>query len=150
MTKLMIGDTEVLIDGGREQIMFLAQFKWHMSTGGYPITSFTESFKTPRTVGMHRLLMMPIPDGMQVDHINRIKTDNRLENLRIVSRTMNSRNVPTRNNKTSSYRGVSWHAKQGKWQVVVKINGKLKWLGCYESEHEAGSVAAPYFLDIAA
>lgn len=45
---------------------------------------------------VHRLIWEafngPIPKGMQIDHINRVRTDNQLENLRLVTQTQNNRN----------------------------------------------------------
>lgn len=37
-----------------------------------------------------------------------------------------------------------------RWQVVVRINGKLKWLGVFDSEEDAAAVAAPHFAGISA
>lgn len=52
-------------------------------------------------------LVGPIPDGMQVDHINGIRTDCRLENLRLVSVEVNARNRGKPINNTSGITGVS-------------------------------------------
>jgi uncharacterized protein YecT (DUF1311 family) len=48
----------------------------------------------------------------------------------------------------SCHRGVS--RRGDRWQVVVRINGKLKWLGVFDSEEDAAAVAAPHFAGIAA
>ena len=86
------------------------------------------------------------PNG-DVDHIDRNRLNNRWSNLRDVDRSANSRNVRTRPDKSSAFRGVS---KRGnRWQVVVRIDGRLKFLGSFDDEQKAGQVAAPYFSGIA-
>ena len=52
-----------------------------------------------RQYAVHRLvaeafLQFPIPEGYQIDHLNRVKHDNRLENIRICTPSENSRNTP--------------------------------------------------------
>ena len=48
------------------------------------------------SIRVHRLVWEihngPIPDGMEVDHINHIRHDNRIENLRVVTKQVNGRN----------------------------------------------------------
>ena len=62
-------------------------------------------------------------------------------------RAENNKNRPAVKNKTSKYRGVS---KRGsKWQVVVRVNGVIKWLGSFAKQEDAAIVAAPYFAGIA-
>ena len=63
--------------------------------------------KTSKTrVMVHRLVWETfngsIPEGMEIDHINTIKTDNRLENLRCVSHKENSNNELTREHISES------------------------------------------------
>lgn len=82
-----------------------------------------------------------------VDHDDRTPLNNRWANLNDATRSENNRNKGTVANKTSKFRGVS---KRGdKWQVVIRINGRLTHLGCYKDEAEAGEVAEPYFRGIA-
>lgn len=76
-----------------------------------------------------------LPDGYMVDHINHIRTDDRLENLRAVSSQDNNRNRSRASNNTSGATGVRYEA--GKWRVRIKINGKLKHLGRFNTFDEA-------------
>jgi hypothetical protein len=73
------------------------------------------------------------PDG-DIDHINGVRTDNRIENLRDVSRSNNLKNQrkPKANNK-SGFLGVYWHKGDSKWIAKIKINGKNKHLGSFEN-----------------
>lgn len=77
------------------------------------------------------------PCGMKqvVDHINGIKTDNRVVNLRLVNMRENSSNRTTK--VSSKYVGVSWSKKQQKWRSRIYIDGKHIRLGEFKNEMEA-------------
>ena len=77
----------------------------------------------------------PCGSILVVDHINDIKTDNRVENLQIVTQRFNV--YKTQGHYSSQYKGVSWHKNRKKWQSNIRINGKLKYLGGFIDEHEA-------------
>jgi hypothetical protein len=78
-----------------------------------------------------------IPNDMCVDHINRDKTDNRLSNLRLVSKRDNNRNVWCKRN-TSGYRNVSWSKAREKWQAQVTAkDGKKITLGHFDCKEQA-------------
>jgi hypothetical protein len=61
-------------------------------------------------------------DPVEIDHINRVKTDNRLANLREASRADNCRNRGLLRNNTSGVSGVYLEKSSGLW--VVEVNGK--------------------------
>ena len=81
----------------------------------------------------HRLIWFihngPIPDNMMVDHINLDKLDNRIENLRLVNKSGNAQN---------SKRAGCWlDSRSGKWRAQIKLDGKAKHLGLYDTEELA-------------
>lgn len=67
----------------------------------------------------------------QVDHINGNRADNRIENLRSVSRAENQRNKATYRSNTSGISGVYWHKQSLKWCVAVQSGGKRKFIGLF-------------------
>jgi hypothetical protein len=79
-----------------------------------------------------------IPDGTHnivVDHINQIKTDNSIENLRLIGHRENvSRSIK---DSTSTYVGVSWSKNAKKWISQITIEGKTKYLGLFDNEQDA-------------
>ena len=79
-----------------------------------------------------------IPNGTHnvvVDHINEIKTDNRVENLRLIGHRENvSRSIK---DSTSTYVGVSWSKNAKKWISQITIEGKTKYLGLFDNEEDA-------------
>lgn len=92
---------------------------------------------------VHRLIWLHVhgawPDH-EIDHVNGVRDDNRLCNLRDVPRALNSQNLRTAlsNNKTG-YLGVSL-GHNGKWVAQIKLNRKIKHLGYFstpEAAHEA-------------
>lgn len=72
-----------------------------------------------------------------IDHINGNRSDNRLINLRDVSREQNQRNMAMPKNNTSGFVGVTFDAENGKWVAQIHIAGKRKFLGRYYSIDEA-------------
>ena len=60
-------------------------------------------------------------EELNIDHINQIKTDNRIENLRVVTKLDNLRNRPTRKDNTTGYIGVSLHKPNGKFRSAVRV-----------------------------
>ncbi len=79
---------------------------------------------------LHRLIANA-NKGQIVDHINRIKTDNRRENLRLVKPLVNCLNRGPKLNAKSKYKGVS--KQRNKWQVYVNA----KYIGLFATEKEA-------------
>jgi len=78
-----------------------------------------------------------VPNGMKliVDHINAVKTDNRLENLQIITSRENS--SKDKKGGSSKYTGVHWRKRDKKWIAQITINGKVKRLGRFKDETKA-------------
>ena len=71
--------------------------------------------------------------SLDIDHINGNRADNRIKNLRVVTRKENSRNSSLRSNNTSGQVGVSYMQRLGKWRAYITENGKQIGLGLYSS-----------------
>lgn len=78
-----------------------------------------------------------VPDNMEIDHINHIRTDNRTENLRIVSHQQNAMNRSKTLRNTSGVVGVSWCKITGKWYAYIKKDGVMHNIGRYTSLEDA-------------
>lgn len=73
----------------------------------------------------------------QVDHINGIKFDNRIENLREACPSTNQMNVGVRTFTKSGLKGVHWDQSRQSWMARIKVNGKHKFLGRFQTKEEA-------------
>jgi len=78
----------------------------------------------------------------QIDHINLIRSDNRLENLRLASQRENQQNKPRYKNNTSGVKGVSWHRKNRNWRARIKVGEKYLHIGSFASKEEAAAAYA--------
>lgn len=74
---------------------------------------------------------------MQLDHINRDKGDNRIENLRICDHAQNQTNNRLREHCSSRYKGVCRYKPLGKWMAYITANGKRIHLGYHVEERDA-------------
>lgn len=72
-----------------------------------------------------------------IDHINRIKDDNRWTNLRDATNSQNHANQVKPKNNTSGYRGVCWHKQDKKWRAKIVHMNKSIYLGSYNTPQEA-------------
>jgi hypothetical protein len=74
-----------------------------------------------------------------LDHINGNPLDNRFCNLRLSNHILNGQNQRAHrpNNKSSHLLGVSWHKLNNKYIAKIKINGKPKHLGYFNTAEEA-------------
>ena len=70
-----------------------------------------------------------------LDHINRNKHDNRIENLRSVSRSVNAHNSGNRSN--SLCKGVSYRPERGNWRSYIMVLGVMDRLGTSSTFFEA-------------
>lgn len=109
-----------------------------------------------RTTPVHLLVAVAFlghtPDGhkLVVDHINGIKADNRVENIRIVTNRFNL-SVGKRksdNRVTSKYPGVCWHKCSKKWAAVLRLDGIPRNLGVFTNEIDAAHAYQDELLKI--
>jgi hypothetical protein len=107
---------------------------WHPGKRGYPATHIR-----CRTVVLHRLLF-PEADGVEIDHINGDKLDNRRANLRACTHQQNGFNQKRRQTNTSGYIGVSFSPRLGCFEAYIHHNGKKHHLGLYADSAAAARV----------
>jgi hypothetical protein len=102
---------------------------------GYLIVGF--KYKHCR---VHRLIWLGmkgyLPEN-EIDHINKIKDDNRWKNLREVSNQCNQRNSKVGNKSKSGIKGIRPHKLTNKWEVYITVNGKKYHLGYFNDLDEA-------------
>jgi hypothetical protein len=82
---------------------------------------------------IHKLIYIyhngEIADGLYVDHIDRVKSNNNIENLRLVTNQENQWN--------SNAKGYTFNKSRNKFMATIMANGKQTYLGRFDSEKEA-------------
>lgn len=95
---------------------------------------------TPNLYKQHRIAWAIFhgeePDG-DIDHINGRRADNRIRNLRVVSRSGNLKNSSLSRRNTSGTCGVSWNKRSQKWEAYINSNGKRYRIGVFQKKEEA-------------
>lgn len=76
----------------------------------------------------------PIPEGLEIDHLDRDPHNNRLSNLRLATQSENRCNAPMRSHNTTGLKGVFWDLARRKWVSYIGIRGKQINLGRYSTK----------------
>jgi hypothetical protein len=129
------------------------QWCWSLDSKGYAIRAIGPR-DNQHKIRLHReLLGLVHGDGIEGDHINRNRLDDRRSNLRSIPKAGNRQNVSARGG-SSPFRGVSWNKRLRKWTAHVRVNGKRINLGCFIDEAAAAEAARlarlrllPYSVD---
>lgn len=78
-----------------------------------------------------------IPEGMEIDHINHIKHDNRMSNLRLVTKLENAKNTKLKSNNKTGFNGVHLDRSSGKYIAKAKVDCVYVHIGRFSSIEEA-------------
>ncbi len=119
--ELTKGTTAILDKDDHDKVKYMSW--WFGSQTGYAYSSLPrERGKSSKNVSLHQHIMSP-PPGLEVDHINRNRLDNRKKNMRNVSRSTNHRNKPVDPKNTTGENGIS---EVGWFAFVHYYDGKRK------------------------
>lgn len=72
-----------------------------------------------------------------MDHKNRIRYDNRIENVREATFADNLQNTGQYKTNKSGYRGVCFDKRSKKWRATIAVHHKQKYLGLFDTPEEA-------------
>lgn len=72
-----------------------------------------------------------------IDHINGIRSDNRIENLRATTKTENFQNMCLRKDNKSGCHGVSIHKHSGLWHARITVDKRIISLGYFKDKDSA-------------
>lgn len=98
-------------------------------------------YNKKKSVYIHHLVAISFlghqPNGykMVIDHINDDKSDNRVDNLQIVTQRFNV--CKTQGRYSSKYKGVLWEKHANSWRARITINNKIHHLGMFKDEYDA-------------
>ena len=125
-----------LVDG--EDYEELSKHKWCANKIGKTFYAVRAAGKYPnqRIIYMHRQILNA-QTGDETDHHGSYGLDNRKQNIRLCTHAQNLHNQRPQKNKTSKFKGVSWHKKAKKWKAQIKKGGRYMYLGCFDNEIEA-------------
>ena len=95
---------------------------------------------------VHRVVMLMCygfyGEGLDVDHINHVRTDNRMVNLRFVTQGENQRNQSLSSKNTSGVTGVDFSKAHKKYRAQIGVSRKVICLGYFETLEEAAAARA--------
>lgn len=111
-------------------IDLVRQHKWTVASNGYVETTTYDRGVTGR-LRLHRLLL-DIPKGMFVDHINGNRWDNRRSNLRPATPEDNAHNHKLIKTNTSGYNGVSFDKRRERYEAYICVKRIKKHLGYFD------------------
>jgi len=100
---------------------------------------YIDLFNNKKSVGAHRLIFLwhhgYLPP--MLDHINRIKSDNRIENLREATPTQQNANKAINPRSATKHKGVAYEKSRNRYRARIKVQGKVKNIGRFKTPEEA-------------
>lgn len=114
-----------------EDFEAVSKVPWCLSLQGYAVTRDGNT-----TMKMHHFIMGK-REGLEIDHINNDKIDNRRSNLRHVTHAQNCQNSAMRNDNTSGFRGVTYQMGRSAWKAQIYKDKKNHHLGLFPTKQEA-------------
>lgn len=127
------GDCTVVDD---EDFDVLNRHKWSVTNKGYVVRAGPRPKR--RQILLHRVVNQT-PDGLQTDHINGNKLDNRRCNLRSATNTTNqwnSKHAP-RSTNTHGFKGARFDKRFNAYHSQITVNGKSHYLGYFKDPQSA-------------
>ena len=116
------------------------------NSNGYLIVRINGKMK-----GVHRVIYEkfkgPIPEKMDIDHINHDKTNNNIDNLDVKCRRDNTSRRRITKTNTSGFIGVYFDKNANKYRASIMINGKRKHLGLFDKSIDAAIFRDQFVLD---
>lgn len=111
--------------------------RWNWACGSYAFRIHNCPVLGRRVhMTIHRVVM-DAPPGLEVDHINGNRFDNRKSNLRLATHRQNGCNTRLRKNSRSGLKGASWHPQSQMWRARVYSNGREIHLGLFDTAEAA-------------
>lgn len=123
---------EAIVDA--DDFARLAAHKWRRNAYGYAVRAYG-SHSERHMVWMHREVLSA--SGLDTDHVNGNRLDNRRSNLRTASRSQNLANSRKHRDNTSGYKGVYWSKKEHKWIARICVNYKTTRVGAFDDVQDA-------------
>lgn len=115
-----------------EDLQYIIDYTWHIDKNKYVITKLSSG----RVVKLHRMILGILDNSeYEVDHINRITTDNRRSNLRLSDRSLNCFNRGVSSSNSSGVTGV--YPLEGKWAAQISYKGTRYYLGLFDTVDQA-------------
>lgn len=106
-----------------------------VNDNGYVLISIRKKqYRAHRLAWLYMTGSWPVAD---LDHINGIRTDNRIANLREATRSQNLFNKKMDRRNKSGFRGVSWTTKKKLWGAHIKKDRKTRFIGYFRSPEAA-------------
>lgn len=138
---------EILLSQGKialiddEDFEIVNRYKWyankHRSTF-YARTNVRVGYKKRINIKMHRLILNLTDQNIIIDHVDGNGCNNQKDNLRICTNSQNQANRPKRKYSIALYKGISQsNSKKGGWRAQIKINGRVKSLGYFNTQEQA-------------
>lgn len=109
----------------KSNVDFVLNYSWYLGKDGYPVTygSIDGAQRFGRGLKIHQFLKGSYGNDYAIDHINRDKMDNRLENLRICTKQENNYNRSKPKNSQYNYKGVR-QERDGTFTAYVTKDGE--------------------------